>query len=55
MMVGRDLKEIEPRPLKPGRSDWALRNCMPGDRQRGAGGVDLEIHAGELSVWPGIR
>jgi simple sugar transport system ATP-binding protein len=56
MMVGRDLKEIEPRPLKPGPVRLGITQLHAmGDRGSEAlRGVDLEIHAGEIVGLAGV-
>ena len=56
MMVGRELKEIEPRPLKPGPVSLAIQQLHAmGDRGSEAlRGVDLEIHAGEIVGLAGV-
>jgi ABC-type uncharacterized transport system ATPase subunit len=56
MMVGRELKRLEPRPLKPGpvRLQVEALEAM-GDRGTQAlHGVDLEIHAGEILGLAGV-
>ena len=56
MMVGRDLKEIEPRPLKPGPVSLSIQDLhVIGDRGSEAlRGVNLEIHAGEIVGLAGV-
>ena len=56
MMVGRELKQIEPRPLKPGLVSLAISQLHAmGDRGSEAlRGVDLEIHAGEIVGLAGV-
>lgn len=56
MMVGRELKELEPRPLKPGPVSLAITQLhVMGDRGSEAlRGVDLEIHAGEIVGLAGV-
>ncbi len=56
MMVGRELKQIEPRPLKPGPVSLAISQLHAmGDRGSEAlRGVDLEIHAGEIVGLAGV-
>jgi general nucleoside transport system ATP-binding protein len=56
MMVGRELKEIEPRPLKPGPVRLAISQLhVMGDRGSEAlRGVDLVIHAGEIVGLAGV-
>jgi ABC-type uncharacterized transport system ATPase subunit len=56
MMVGRELKELEPRPLKPGDVRLAIHELRAmGDRGTDAlRGVDLEIHAGEIVGLAGV-
>jgi len=56
MMVGRELKELEPRPLKPGTVTLKIEGLKTmGDRGTEAlHGVDLEIHAGEIVGLAGV-
>ena len=56
MMVGRELKELEPRPLKPGAVTLKIDGLKTmGDRGTEAlHGVDLEIHAGEIVGLAGV-
>jgi general nucleoside transport system ATP-binding protein len=56
MMVGRELKEIEPRPLKPGSISLSIQQLHAmGDRGSEAlRGVDLEIHSGEIVGLAGV-
>jgi ABC-type uncharacterized transport system ATPase subunit len=56
MMVGRELKDIEPRPLKPGKVSLSIQGLrVVGDRGSEAlRGVDLEIHSGEIVGLAGV-
>ncbi|HVM72614.1 MAG TPA: ABC transporter ATP-binding protein [Anaerolineales bacterium] len=56
MMVGRELKELEPRPLRPGPVSLSIGGLhVMGDRGSEAlRGVDLEIHAGEIVGLAGV-
>jgi len=56
MMVGRELKALEPRPQKPGAVVLQTRNLhVIGDRGTEAlRGVDLEVHAGEIVGLAGV-
>jgi simple sugar transport system ATP-binding protein len=56
MMVGRELKDIEPRPLKPGPTSLTIEQLrVMGDRGSEAlRGVDLEIHSGEIFGLAGV-
>jgi simple sugar transport system ATP-binding protein len=56
MMVGRELKELEPRPLKPGEVRLSIRGLHAmGDRGAEAlRGVDMEIHSGEILGLAGV-
>ncbi len=56
MMVGRELKEIEPRPLKPGPVVLNVEGLTTmGDRGTEAlHELDLEIHAGEILGLAGV-
>jgi simple sugar transport system ATP-binding protein len=56
MMVGRELKELEPRPIKPGPVSLTIAQLRAmGDRGSEAlRGVDLEIHAGEIVGLAGV-
>lgn len=56
MMVGRELKAMEPRPIQPGDVKLAVHNLhVMGDRGNEAlRGMDLEIHAGEIIGLAGV-
>ncbi len=56
MMVGRELKELEPRPLKPGEVRLHVEGLHTmGDRGTEAlHGLDLDIHAGEILGLAGV-
>src|SRR5512146_2670564 len=56
MMVGRELKEIEPRPHKPGPARLHIESLKTmGDRGTEAlHGIGLEIHAGEIVGLAGV-
>ncbi len=56
MMVGRDVRQLAPQPLKAGPVRLALRGLHAmGDRGTEAlRGVDLEIHAGEILGLAGV-
>ncbi len=56
MMVGRELKELEPRPLKPGVVTLKIEGLKTmGDRGTEAlHGIDFEIHAGEILGLAGV-
>jgi simple sugar transport system ATP-binding protein len=56
MMVGRELKELEPRPLNPGEVRVQIEGLHAmGDRGTEAlRGVDLQIHAGEILGLAGV-
>jgi general nucleoside transport system ATP-binding protein len=56
MMVGRELKELEPRPLKPGAVTLKIEGLKTmGDRGAEAlHGVNFEIHAGEILGLAGV-
>lgn len=56
MMVGRELKDLEPRPLKPGPVQLQIQDLhVMGDRGTEAlHGLDLEIHAGEILGMAGV-
>lgn len=56
MMVGRELKDLEPRPLKPGPTMLMIQG-LRASGDRGAEtlhGIDLEIHAGEIVGLAGV-
>ena len=56
MMVGRGLKELEPRPLKPGPVSLQIEGLHAiGDRAAEAlHGIDLEIRSGEILGLAGV-
>ena len=56
MMVGRELKEIQPRPQSPGKAVLVTKGLHAiGDRRTEAlRGVDLEVHAGEIVGLAGV-
>ncbi len=56
MMVGRELKELEPRPLNPGELRVKIEGLHAmGDRGAEAlRGVDLQIHGGEILGLAGV-
>ncbi len=56
MMVGRELKEPEPRPLKPGAVRLQVEGLQTmGDRGTEAlHGIDLQLHAGEILGLAGV-
>ncbi len=56
MMVGRELKELEPRPLKPGPAALKIEGLKTvGDRgTESLHGIDLQIHAGEILGLAGV-
>jgi simple sugar transport system ATP-binding protein len=56
MMVGRELKEIEPRPQSPGEAMLVTEDLHTmGDRGSEAlRGVNLEVHAGEIVGLAGV-
>jgi general nucleoside transport system ATP-binding protein len=56
MMVGRELKEIEPRPQSPGEAILVTEGLYAmGDRRTEAlRGVNLEVHAGEIVGLAGV-
>jgi simple sugar transport system ATP-binding protein len=56
MMVGRELKEIEPRPQSPGQAILVTEGLhVMGDRRTEAlCGVNLEVHAGEIVGLAGV-
>ncbi len=56
MMVGRELKELAPRPLNPGEVRLQIEGLHAmGDRGTEAlRGVDLQIHAGEIMGLAGV-
>ena len=56
MMVGRELTELEPRPLNPGEMKVQVEDLHTmGDRGTEAlRGVDLQIHAGEILGLAGV-
>ncbi len=56
MMVGRELKELEPRPLNPGPAMLRIQGLAAiGDRGTDVlHGIDLEIHAGEIVGLAGV-
>ncbi|HUI90444.1 MAG TPA: ABC transporter ATP-binding protein [Anaerolineales bacterium] len=56
MMVGRELKELEPRPLRPGAVTLKIVGLKTmGDRGAEAlHGVEFEIHAGEILGVAGV-
>lgn len=56
MMVGRELLEIEPRPLKPGPVCLSIEGLRAiGDRGGEVlRGIDLQIHAGEIVGLAGV-
>ena len=57
MMVGRELKDLEPRPREPGAPRLAVTGLHAmGDRgTEGLRGVDLTVHAGRSWDWRGFQ
>jgi len=56
MMVGREIGDLEPRPLEPGPPRLSVHGLRAiGDRgTEGLRGVDLEIHGGEIVGLAGV-
>jgi len=56
MMVGRDLKRLQPRPVNPGEARLKVQGLKAmGDRgAESLHGIDLEIHSGEILGLAGV-